>query len=61
MFSIIHFLAVPCPLITKPFSEEERLNSNLNLDKIVKNEIGYHIRKRIEKAYEEKEKWNVGQ
>ena len=45
--------------ITKPFSEEERLNSNLNLDKIVKNEIGYHIRKRIEKAYEEKEKFKV--
>ena len=45
--------------ITKSFSEEERNNSNLNLSKVVKNEIGLHIRTRIEKAYKEKSKFKV--
>jgi len=45
--------------ITKPFSEDERKNSNLDLDKLVKNEIGLHIRSRIERAYEKKEKFKV--
>ena len=45
--------------ITKSFTEEERINSNLNLSKIVKNEIGYHIRSRIERAYQEKSKFRV--
>ena len=43
--------------ITKSYTEEERQNSNLN--KIIKNEIGLHIRRRIEKAYEEKSKFRV--
>ena len=45
--------------ITKPFSEDERKNSNLDLDKLVKNEIGLHIRSRIERAFEKKEKFKV--
>ncbi len=45
--------------ITKPFSEEERHNSNVGLCKIVKNEIGLHIRSRIERAYEEKTPFKV--
>ena len=45
--------------ITKSFTQEERQLSNLNLDKIVKNEIGLHIRTRIERAYDEKKKFKV--
>ena len=45
--------------ITKSFTEEERDNSHLNLRRIVKNEIGYHIRSRIERAYREKSKFRV--
>ena len=45
--------------ITKSFSEEEREASNLKLSHIVKNEIGLHIRNRIEKAYEQKERFKV--
>jgi phospholipase D1/2 len=45
--------------ITKPFSDDERKNSNLDLDKLVKNEIGLHIRSRIERAFEKKEKFKV--
>jgi phospholipase D1/2 len=45
--------------ITKSFSDEERNNSNLNLSKIVKNEIGLHIRSRIERDYEEKTNFKV--
>jgi len=45
--------------ITKSFSEDERKNSNLDLDKKVKNEIGLHIRSRIERAFEKKEKFKV--
>ena len=45
--------------ITKSFSEEERANSGLNLNSIVWNEIGLHIRARIERAYEEKSNFRV--
>jgi len=45
--------------ITKTFSEDERKESGLNLDKIVKNEIGYHLRCRIERAYQEKSNFRV--
>ena len=46
--------------ITKSFSEDERnINSKLNLNKIVQNEIGLHIRARIERAYEEKSNFKV--
>ena len=45
--------------ITKSFSEAERANSGLNLNSIVWNEIGLHIRARIERAYEEKSNFKV--
>ena len=45
--------------ITKPFSEKERNNSDLNLDNLVKNEIGLHIRERILRAYKEKTNFKV--
>ena len=45
--------------ITKPFSESERKDSNEKLDKLVLNEIGLHIRNRIERAYQEKSKFKV--
>ena len=45
--------------ITKPFSEEERNKSDVNLKKLVENEIGLHIRNRIELAYEKKENFKV--
>ena len=45
--------------ITKTFSEDERKESGLNLDKIVLNEIGYHLRCRIERAYKEKTNFRV--
>ena len=45
--------------ITKPYSEEERRTSGLNLKKLVENEIALHIRNRIELAFEKKEKFRV--
>ena len=45
--------------ITKSYSEAERINSGLNLNTIVWNEIGLHIRARIERAYEEKSNFKV--
>ena len=45
--------------ITKPFSEKERNNSDLNLNNLVKNEIGLHIRERIIRAYKEKTNFKV--
>lgn len=47
--------------ITKSWSNEEGNNKNENKTRreIVKNEIGYYIRKRIEKAYENKENFKV--
>ena len=45
--------------ITKSYSEDERKESGLNLNKLVKNEIGLHIRSRIERAYEEKTNFKV--
>ena len=42
--------------ISKPYSEEERTQ---NLSKLVENEIAYHIRTRIERAYREKTKFRV--
>ena len=45
--------------ITKPYSEDERFDSKVSLKKLVKNEIGLHIRNRIERAYEKKENFKV--
>ena len=45
--------------ITKSFSEQERLDSGLRLNDLVQNEIGLHIRTRIERAYEEKADFKV--
>ena len=45
--------------VTKPYSEEERRNSGLNLNRLVENEIGLHIRSRIERAYEERSNFKV--
>ena len=45
--------------ISKPFSEEERNESGLNLQKLVQNEIALHIRNRIERAHENKENFKV--
>ena len=45
--------------VTKSYSEEERKNSGLNLNRLVENEIGLHIRSRIERAYEEKSNFKV--
>ena len=45
--------------ITKPFSEDERKQSGLNLNKLVENEIGLHLRTRIERAYDQKENFKV--
>ena len=45
--------------ITKSFSEDERKDSNISLDRIVQNEIGLHIRSRIERAYDNNEKFRV--
>ena len=45
--------------ITKSYSEEERKNSGKNLNRLVENEIGLHIRSRIERAYEEKSNFKV--
>ena len=45
--------------ITKPYSEKERKESGLNLNKLVENEIALHIRQRIERAYENNEKFKV--
>ena len=42
--------------VTKSYSEDERKK---NLDKLVENEIGLHIRARIERAYEEKTNFKV--
>ena len=45
--------------ITKPYSEDERRESGKNLNRLVENEIGLHIRSRIERAYEEKSNFKV--
>ena len=45
--------------ISKPFSEDERNASGLNLQKLVQNEIALHIRNRIEKAHENKQNFKV--
>ena len=45
--------------ITKAFSEDERRDSGLNLNRLVENEIGLHIRTRIERAYQQKENFKV--
>ena len=45
--------------ISKPYSEKERKESGLNLNKLVENEIALHIRQRIERAYENNEKFKV--
>ena len=45
--------------VTKPFSEDERMQSKESLDRIVQNEIGLHIRNRIERAYDNKEDFKV--
>ena len=45
--------------ITKSYSSEERDKTGYNLNSLVENEIGLHIRTRIEKAYEKKENFKV--
>ena len=45
--------------VTKPYSEDERRNSGVSLQKLVENEIALHIRNRIELAFERKEKFRV--
>ena len=46
--------------ISKAHSNDERLKSNKrSVSRVVENEIAYHIRKRIERAYDNKEKFHV--
>ena len=45
--------------VSKSFSEEERKDCSHSLSDIVENLIAYHIRKRIERAYINKEKFRV--
>ena len=45
--------------ISNPFSQEERKASGLSLKKLVENQIAFHIRNRIERAYEKKENFRV--
>ena len=45
--------------ITKTYDKEERRNSGVNLKALVQNEIGLHIKARIEKAYAAKENFKV--
>ena len=45
--------------ISNPFSQEERKASGLSLKKLVENQIAFHIRNRIESAYEKKENFRV--
>lgn len=45
--------------VSKSFTEEERKNAKGETSRIVENEIAYHIRKRIELAYNNKEKFHV--
>ena len=45
--------------VSRSFSEEERKSCRYNLSDVVENMIAYHIRKRIEKAYENNEKFRV--
>ena len=45
--------------VSKSFSEEERKECKYNLSDVVENLIAYHIRKRIEKAYANNEKFRV--
>ena len=45
--------------VSKSFTEEERKECKNMTSKVVENEIAWHIRKRIEKAYANKEKFRV--
>ena len=45
--------------ISNPFSMEERKASGVSLKKLVENQIAFHIRNRIETAYEKKENFRV--
>ena len=45
--------------VSKSFSEEERRECRYSLSDVVENLIAYHIRKRIERAYLNKEKFRV--
>ena len=46
--------------ISKAHTNDERINSSKrSVSRVVENEIAYHIRKRIEKAYDNNEKFHV--
>ena len=45
--------------ITRTYDKEERRNSGIDLNSLVKNEIGLHIKARIERAFEAKENFRV--
>ena len=45
--------------VSRAFNEEEREECDYALSDVVENMIAYHIRKRIERAYRQKEKFRV--
>ena len=45
--------------ITRTYTQEDRRDSGINLNRLVQNEIGLHIKSRIERAYEAKENFKV--
>ena len=45
--------------ITRTYSKEERRDSGININRLVKNEIGLHIKARIERAYKANENFKV--
>ena len=45
--------------ITKTYDKEERRHSGVNLKSLVQNEIGLHLKARIERAFEAKENFKV--
>ena len=55
-----HFLYIENQFfVSRAFSEEERKECNYSLSDVVENLIAYHIRKRIERAYLNNEKFRV--
>lgn len=45
--------------VSKSYTDEERIKSGAQVSRVVENEIALHIRQRIEKAYENNEKFHV--
>jgi phosphatidylserine/phosphatidylglycerophosphate/cardiolipin synthase-like enzyme len=45
--------------ITRTYTQEDRRDSGINLNRLVQNEIGLHIKSRIERAYEANENFKV--